>query len=225
MKDWNGNKNSVFKTLGASNHTDKERESKIDLLETGDFNLWRGRPNELLSFLQNNYTSAKWAFCKGYENRFIISSYGYVISLYSYKKMKITVLPNGYYYLPIIVQKPKRRTHTSYLHRLVANTFIPNTENKSQINHKDGDKSNNDISNLEWVTQSENNYHATRILGVKRNIEKILERNKKRRLFSNEQVCIIRKEKLSRKQVYERWGIDTCAVDDIRHFKTYKEIV
>ena len=46
------------------------------------------------------------------------------------------------------------------VHRLLGNAFIPNPDNKPQINHKDGDPLNNNLSNLEWVTQSENIEHA-----------------------------------------------------------------
>jgi hypothetical protein len=50
------------------------------------------------------------------------------------------------------------------LHRVLAETFIPNPLNKPQINHKDGNKLNNNINNLEWVTAKENFHHAVRVL-------------------------------------------------------------
>jgi hypothetical protein len=50
------------------------------------------------------------------------------------------------------------------IHRLVAIAFIPNPENKPDINHKDGNKKNNCIENLEWVTRSENTQHSFDIL-------------------------------------------------------------
>lgn len=55
---------------------------------------------------------------------------------------------------------------TARVHRLIALAFIPNLHNKPQINHIDGNKQNNSISNLEWCTNSENTIHAYRILGV-----------------------------------------------------------
>lgn len=62
----------------------------------------------------------------------------------------------GSRYLCLSINTP----HSGYIHRIVASTFIPNPENKRTVNHIDGDKTNNAVSNLEWASYSENNIHA-----------------------------------------------------------------
>lgn len=58
-----------------------------------------------------------------------------------------------------------RNNTTVYIHRLVAQTYVPNPKCKSQVNHIDGDKSNSNVLNLEWVTPTENVRHSILVLG------------------------------------------------------------
>lgn len=76
----------------------------------------------------------------------------------------------------IIRLKLNEKYKTYYVHRLVAETFIPNLENKPMINHIDGNKLNNKVYNLEWCTRQENEIHAWKH-GLKEKIRETSKRN------------------------------------------------
>ena len=71
--------------------------------------------------------------------------------------MRTKKVGNGYFALNLIKEG---KSKTKYIHRLVAETFIDNPNSKDEVNHKDGNKLNNRIDNLEWVTRAENMQHA-----------------------------------------------------------------
>ena len=102
-----------------------------------------------------------WKDIVGYEGKYQISNLGNVRN-FKFKLIKYTV--SNYGYIRIGLRNHGKRMYS--IHRLVAIAFIPNPDNKPYINHIDGNKSNNNVTNLEWVTQSENEKHAHR-LGLK----------------------------------------------------------
>lgn len=106
-----------------------------------------------------------WKDINNFEGYYQISNKGNVRSLTRFdgirerkgQAIKPNLKPNGY--LQVGLRKNgKRKWHS--LHRLVAKHFIPNPENKSQVNHIDCNKQNNNVSNLEWATPKENLAHA-----------------------------------------------------------------
>lgn len=110
-----------------------------------------------------------WKNIKGYEELYQVSNNGYIKSLkriswngkgyHEKKEMILKIQFDGRKY-PQVTLSINGKIKTFRIHNLVANAFIPNPLNKRTINHIDGNKSNNHISNLEWNTYSENNQHA-----------------------------------------------------------------
>lgn len=111
----------------------------------------------------------------GFEGSYEIDSDGYVQSLDKLRRfgkggcrirrikgrvLKPSLCGDGYE----CVTLSHNQKHKKFLvHRLVAAAFIPNPHSKPEVNHKDGDKTNNHVDNLEWVTRSENEVHAYRV--------------------------------------------------------------
>jgi len=101
-----------------------------------------------------------WKDIEGYEGLYQVSNLGRVRSFHgdSEKIMKQT-LQKGYLRITLLKNKKQKRFLS---HRLVAQAFIPNPENKPQVNHIDEDKTNNRVDNLNWMTSKENNDWGTR---------------------------------------------------------------
>lgn len=109
------------------------------------------------------------------------------------------------------------------VHRLVAQAFITNSKNKPQVNHIDGDKTNNTADNLEWVTGKENTHHAYNT-GLATSGEK-----KYNAKLTNEQVQTIREIYVSGDRNYgqralaKRYNVNQRVIYNIVHNKSYKE--
>ena len=109
-----------------------------------------------------------WKDIPEYEGLYQVSNLGNIRSFYlkngrlSQKTKPIKLKKDRYGYLKLTLCKNKKYKYVT-IHRLVAEAFIPNPENKLQVNHKDGNKFNNQVSNLEWCTCIENIHHAFNI--------------------------------------------------------------
>lgn len=115
-----------------------------------------------------------WKKICGYEN-YEVSNFGNVRNNNFHrqnftKEVKKNLKPNGY--LRVVLSK-NSKTKSFYVHRLVAEAFIENKKNKKYVNHKDGVRSNNKASNLEWVSCSENILYTYNVLGYKKTKQSI----------------------------------------------------
>lgn len=118
--------------------------------------------------------------------KYLIYPDGRVYSMHRNKFLKQSKKKTGY--LAVSILNSKKEEKTMSVHRLVAIAYVPNPDNKPQVNHKDGDKTNNNYLNLEWVTASENQKHAYKnnlntFSEIDRINLKIIQENRKRPVF------------------------------------------
>lgn len=166
-----------------------------------------------------------WKKINGFEN-YRVSNFGRVKSLfYNHqnfpKILKDRISLKGYHSVHLSNGK---KIYQKKIHRLVAEAFINNEKNKPEVNHKDGNKGNNIVSNLEWCTSKENQNHA-----LKNKIYNVAvgERQGNSKL-KNKDVISIRKEYknggISYFQLSEKYGICFQSIGSIVNYKTWKHI-
>lgn len=126
-----------------------------------------------------------------------------------YKRVTLTLYNKDSHHVPV--------------HRLVAIAFIPNPENKPQVNHIDGDKQNNCVKNLEWVTVSENNLHkyATGLTTARYGEDNKLSIYTTK---SIKRVCKLLEQKVDVATISKKTGIPKKYISDIKYGKRWKHI-
>jgi len=174
-------------------------------------------------------TSEKWLPVVGYEGLYEVSNNGYVRALYRegiYKArwgmakmnfpakiLKLSKNTNGYNYVSL----SKNSNHRKYLiHRLVLIAFVG--ESDLQCNHKDGNKENNNLYNLEFCTNQENSLHSTRVLK-----QKIGELNGKAKLKYDD-IKNIRSDNRILREIAKDYGVTLQAIHHIKIGKTWSHV-
>jgi len=176
-----------------------------------------------------------WKSVKGYEGIYEVSTRGQIRSLdridtYVRNHTTVTFHRKGTLlvpritpdkYLGVVLQKKGAQKHVR-VHRIVGEAFINNPDNKPQINHKDGNKINDDVKNLEWVTVLENTRHAI-------NTNLIIQpKGEQLSVLTEKDVLTIRKlwatKKLNQRQIARKYKVGHNCIWYIIHRHTWRHI-
>lgn len=143
---------------------------------------------------------------------YVVTKNGEVYNKKNGHKLKPQINGTGYYRVSI-------GGKLCFIHRLVAKLYIPNPENKPQVNHKDGNKLNNNVDNLEWVTNKENTIHA-----IKTGLQPIEEKSKVAKLKRSQVQFIKSHDEMTRKELADLFNISENTISDIRNGRTWKTV-
>lgn len=166
-----------------------------------------------------------WKNIAGYTNYYQISDLGNVKSLsrkdsirhnLKEKVLKFGLGRSGYYSVNLCKNSNVKQFQ---VHRLVAQTFILNPDNKPEVNHKNGVKINNRVENLEWVTSKENSKHADIILNINRRGE-----NYGNVVLKEVNVIQIRNSNLKQKELAKIFKVSRQHISAIKLKKVWKHI-
>ena len=143
---------------------------------------------------------------------YVITKNGEVINKHNERKLKPQ--PNGKGYLRVIIGG-----HRYFVHRLVAQKYVPNPENKLQVNHKDGNKLNNYYENLEWVTSQEDRNHA-----VENDLHLCGARCSWSKLTSSQVLEILNDDVHTFTELGKMYNVNRNTIRDIKMGKTWKQL-
>lgn len=158
---------------------------------------------------------------QGFEKLYEITDNGFVISLKTGKCSKGYKNKKGY----LIFDFRRQNGKCVPIHRLVATAFIPNPDKKPQVNHIDGDKTNNNVNNLEWVTNGENQIHA-----FKNKLQKGEFNHPNSKLKLEDVLFIKRNYLLGNKEfgcqpLARRFNVSNSTIKQIIDGKSYKNVI
>ena len=163
----------------------------------------------------------KWVTIKDYP-KYKISNLGRIWSEHTNKYIKPHLRSkdiNAYMKVELFNEEGSK---SMALHRLLAEAFIPNPDNKCCVNHKDGNKTNNHLANLEWVTYSENSQHATDTglspIGIERTSAKLSEQD------VSEIASLLQSSDLSFNAIGNKYNIDSGVIRDIHRRRSWSHL-
>ena len=208
----------TYKVGTVRNSCSKMHKLLAKPFEMNDFSFDKlpGYKNEIKQFRPETDNSEQWL---NFDSR--SDFYGYQISDQGRVSHKDKILSgslhnDGYVYTTI-------HGRQYAVHRLVAATFIPNPSNLPEVNHKDGNKQNNFVSNLEWVTRSENQKHAIRN-GLQPKVAKTY--TGKFTAEQRKQIKIMWDNGTSKREIARKYGVSHTCINDIVNDKyKYSETV
>ena len=170
-----------------------------------------------------------WKPVVGYEDSYEVSDHGRVRCLYREKEfmarwgmarmrfpakdMKVFATSKGYLYVGLSKDAQSKK---HLIHRLVIAAFVG--ESSMEVNHKDGNKSNNHISNLEYCTSSENNLHRGRVLG------KVIGSSQTRAVLTEKDIPAIRADTRKLKDIAADYGVTLQAIWYVKKRKNWSHI-
>ena len=211
----------TYKVGTVANSTSKMHRLLHKPFELSDFSFHHltGENNVTYFDTEIDKNNEVWKDCVGFED-YSVSNYGRVYSKRRDKFLKLCVNSSNY-------KKCVLKGKNLYVHRLVAQAFLENPNNLEEVNHKDGNKWNNNVDNLEWVSKSENAKHAFD-LGL-RNISgytryKVAQSG---HIFSQMDIDLIFEmyaEGMSKKEIAQKMGCYDSTICNILNCKTYNQI-